>query len=103
MSRPHEALTAYKTAANSWDRPAAAQARLREIALRSVIGRLNRAEVISELEGLAVTWRGDQTEVETLQLLAKLYTEESRFRDAFYTMRTAMLAHPNSGDGAAHP
>ena len=75
---------------------AAAEGRLREIALRSVIGGLNRAEAISELEGLAVTWRGDQTEMETLQLLARLYTEESRFRDAFYTMRTAMLAHPNS-------
>ncbi|HET7678988.1 MAG TPA: tetratricopeptide repeat protein [Xanthobacteraceae bacterium] len=96
LGRTHEALTAYRTAANSSDRPAAAQARLRQIALRALLGDLSRREVISELERLAVTWRGDQTEVETLQVLARLYTEESRYRDAFYTMRSAMLAHPNS-------
>jgi tetratricopeptide (TPR) repeat protein len=96
LGRPQEALTAYKSAAESWDRPSAAQARLRQIALRYILGDLKRAEVISDLESLAVTWRGDQTEVETLQLMARLYTEENRYRDAFYVMRTAMGAHPNS-------
>jgi tetratricopeptide (TPR) repeat protein len=96
LGRTHEALTAYRTAADSWDRPAAAQARLRQIALRALLGDLSRREVISELESLAVTWRGDQTEVETLQILARLYTEENRYRDAFYVMRTAMRAHPDS-------
>jgi tetratricopeptide (TPR) repeat protein len=96
LGRAQEALAAYKSAADSWDRPAAAQARLRELALRNVLGDLNRAQFLAELEGLAVTWRGDQTEVETLQLMARLYTEENRYRDAFYVMRTAMGAHPNS-------
>jgi hypothetical protein len=96
MRRPDEALAAYKTAAESRDRPTAAEARLREITLETAAGSLKRADVISELEGLAVTWRGDQTEVRTLQLLARLYTEESRFRDAFYTMRSAKVAHPTS-------
>jgi len=31
-----------------------------------------------------------------LQVLAKLYTEEARYRDAFHVMRIAMKAHPNS-------
>jgi tetratricopeptide (TPR) repeat protein len=96
LGRVPEALTAYRSAAESWDRPAAAQAQLRQIALRAAIGDLKRPEVISQLESLAVTWRGDETEVETLQLLARLYTEENRFREAFHIMRTAMLAHPNS-------
>jgi tetratricopeptide (TPR) repeat protein len=96
LGRANEALTAYRTAADSWDRPAAAQARLRQIALRALLGDLSRREVISELESLSVTWRGDQTEVETLQILARLYTEENRYRDAFYIMRTAMRAHPDS-------
>jgi tetratricopeptide (TPR) repeat protein len=96
LGRTNEALTAYRTAADSWDRPAAAQARLRQITLRAMLGDLSRREVISELESLAVTWRGDQTEVETLQILARLYTEENRYRDAFYVMRTAMRAHPDS-------
>jgi hypothetical protein len=96
LGRANEALAAYRTAADSWDRPAAAQARLRQIALRALLGDLSRREVISELESLSVTWRGDQTEVETLQILARLYTEENRYRDAFYIMRTAMRAHPDS-------
>src|SRR6202007_156457 len=41
-------------------------------------------------------WRGDETETEGLKLLAHLYTEDSRYRDAFHVMRTALLAHPNS-------
>jgi tetratricopeptide (TPR) repeat protein len=96
LGRANDALGAYRAAAESWDRPTAAQAKLRQIALRAILGDLSRREVISELESLSVTWRGDQTEVETLQILARLYTEESRYRDAFYIMRTAMLAHPNS-------
>jgi hypothetical protein len=41
-------------------------------------------------------WRGDETEIEALQLLAHLYIEDERYRDAFYVMRTALTAHPNS-------
>jgi hypothetical protein len=41
-------------------------------------------------------WRGDETEVEGLKLLANLYTTDGRYREAFHTMRTAMMAHPNS-------
>jgi hypothetical protein len=41
-------------------------------------------------------WRGDQTEIEGMQLLARLYTEEGRYRDAFTLMRAALRAHPNS-------
>jgi hypothetical protein len=55
-----------------------------------------RKDVIHELETLTTVWRGDETEVEGLKLLAHLYTEDGRYRDAFHVMRTAMLAHPNS-------
>jgi hypothetical protein len=64
--------------------------------LRYQLGDLKRPDVISELEQLTTVWRGDETEVEALQLLAMLYTEEARYRDAFYVMRTALKAHPNS-------
>lgn len=40
-------------------------------------------------------WRGDETEIEALQLLARLYTEEHRYRNSFYVMRSAMAAHPD--------
>jgi tetratricopeptide (TPR) repeat protein len=96
MGRRAEALSAYRAAADSWDRPAAAQGRLRAIVLRYRAGELKRADVIGELETLTTVWRGDETEAEALQLLARLYTEEGRYRDAFHIMRTALTAHPRS-------
>jgi len=96
MGRTEDALAAYRTAADSWDRPAAAQGRLRETVLRYRLGDLKRDGVISELETLTTIWRGDETEIEALKVLAHLYTEDGRYRDAFYVMRSAMAAHPDS-------
>jgi tetratricopeptide (TPR) repeat protein len=96
LGRMEDALRAYQAAADSWDRPIAAQGRLRELLLRRTLGNLARSDAISELETLTTVWRGDETEVEALQLLARLYTEDSRYRDAFRIMRTVLAAHPNS-------
>jgi tetratricopeptide (TPR) repeat protein len=96
MGRTEDALAAYRTAADSWDRPAAAQGLLRETALRYRLGDLKRDDVINQLESLTTIWRGDETEIEALKLLAHLYTEDGRYRDAFYVMRSAMAAHPDS-------
>ncbi len=95
MGRTEDALAAYRVAADSWDRPAAAQGRLRESLLRYSLGDLNRQDVVSELESLTTVWRGDETEIEALQVLARLYTEDGRYRDSFYVMRSAMAAHPD--------
>ena len=96
LGRSEEALSAYRTAADSWDRPAAAQGRLREAALRYTLGDLKREDVISELETLTTIWRGDDTEIGALEILARLYTEDRRYRDSFYVMRSAVAAHPDS-------
>jgi len=96
LGRSGDALVDYRLAAASPVRPAAAQGRLRETALRYHLGDLKRAEVIADLEELTTIWRGDDTEIEALQILARLYTEEGRYRDAFHVMRTAITAHPNS-------
>jgi tetratricopeptide (TPR) repeat protein len=96
LGRLEDALAAYRTAADSWDRPAAAQGRLRETVLRYELGDLKRDDVISTLETLTTIWRGDETEIESLKILAHLYTEEGRYRDAFYVMRSAMAARPDS-------
>ncbi len=107
LGRRQEALASYRLASESWDRPSATQGKLRELSLRYAMGNLPKAEAISELESLTTTWRGDETEVEALQILGRLYTEEGRYRDAFHVMRTALTAHPNSDltrriqDGAA--
>jgi tetratricopeptide (TPR) repeat protein len=96
MGRKEDALAAYQTAADSWDRRAAAQGQLRETLLRYAIGDLKRDDVISQLETLTTIWRGDETEIEALQMLARLYTADGRYRDSFYVMRSALAAHPNS-------
>ncbi|MGA7787697.1 MAG: tetratricopeptide repeat protein, partial [Xanthobacteraceae bacterium] len=96
LGRKEDALAAYRTAADSWDRPAAAQGQLRETVLRYKLGDLARDAVISKLETLTTIWRGDETEIEALKVLAHLYTEDGRYRDAFYTMRSAMAARPDS-------
>lgn len=96
LGKTEEALKHYRIAAESPDRPSAAQGQLRELALRYDLGDLKRDEMISELETLTALWRGDETEIEALHKLARLYTEEHRYRDAFHVMRTALRAHPNS-------
>jgi hypothetical protein len=96
LGRTEDALRAYRAATDSWDRPAAAAGRLREILLQHARGNINRPDAIIDLETLTTIWRGDETEAEALQLLARLYTEEGRYRDAFRVMRTALAVHPHS-------
>ena len=96
LGRTEDALASYRAAAVSSDRRAAAQGRLRETVLAFATGSMGRKDVINDIETLTTVWRGDETETEGLKLLAHLYTEDSRYRDAFHVMRTALLAHPNS-------
>jgi tetratricopeptide (TPR) repeat protein len=96
LGRNEDALTNYRAAAASDDRRSAAAGRLHEVMLRYALGDMPRKEVIDQLETLTTIWRGDETEAEGLKLLAHLYTEEGRYRDAFHVMRAAMLAHPDS-------
>jgi tetratricopeptide (TPR) repeat protein len=91
-----DALAAYRRAAASKDRRAAAQGQLRDLVLRSKLGDLNDKDLVSQVEMLTTSWRGDETEAEGLKVLAHHYTREKRYRDAFHVMRTALLAHPNS-------
>ncbi|HET7850129.1 MAG TPA: tetratricopeptide repeat protein [Pseudolabrys sp.] len=96
LGRNEEALAAYHSAVESDDRRAAAEGHLHEIELKFSSGEMSRDDAIRALETLTTVWRGDDTEVEGLKLLAHLYTEEKRYRDAFHVMRSAMMAHPNS-------
>jgi len=96
LGRTEDALASYRAAAASSDRRAAAQGRLRETVLAFSNGGMGRKDVINDIETLTTVWRGDETETEGLKLLAHLYTEDGRYRDAFHVMRTALLAMPNS-------
>ena len=96
LGRNDDALNNYRAAGESTDRRAASQGRLREIALMNAKGEMPRKDAIGALETLTTVWRGDETETEGLKLLAHFYTEDSRYREAFHVMRTALMAHPNS-------
>jgi tetratricopeptide (TPR) repeat protein len=96
MGHAEQALSAYRSAADSPDRPAAAQGQLRELALRYALGDLKREDAVNELETLTTLWRGDETEAQALEILARLYTEQGRYRESFNVMRAAAVAHPDS-------
>lgn len=96
LGRLSEALALYQTASGSDERPIAARATLREIALRQSVGEMKREEAATALERLTTAWRGDETEAEALQLLSRMYAEDGRYRDAFQVMRTALAVYPRS-------
>jgi tetratricopeptide (TPR) repeat protein len=96
LGRNNDALAKYDTAAEAHAGPATAQGKLRQIELLYRLGQMTRPETVAALETLTTLWRGDETEAEGLRLLAHLYTQEGRYREAFHVMRVAFLAHPNS-------
>ncbi|AWM02270.2 tetratricopeptide repeat protein [Bradyrhizobium amphicarpaeae] len=96
LGHDKDALDDYRFAAASADRPAAAEAKQLEIALRQKRDEIGKDEALSELETLSMTWRGDSIEVRTLQILSKMYAEGGRYRDALTAARTATRLQPNS-------
>jgi tetratricopeptide (TPR) repeat protein len=96
LGHDKDALDAYKVAEESEDRAAAAEAKLLEIALRQKRDEMSQADVLRELETLAVTWRGDGVEVRTLSMLAHIYSETGRYAESFAATRNATRLQPNS-------
>src|SRR5918911_478842 len=82
--------------ARPWRRAAAAEARLRLTELLADDGRLDLAEAVRTLEGLAATWRGDDTELKALRLLADLQVRRRDYRGAFETLKAATRIAPDS-------
>ena len=101
LGTDRDALDAYRYAVASADRQAAAEARVREVALKQKRGELGQAEVLRELELLSVMWRGDGIEVQTQQTLARIYSETGRFAEAFAATRVATRLQPNSPESRA--
>ena len=71
-------------------------ARRVEVLLRQKRNEINQADVARELELLSVMWRGDAIELKTLSVLAKIYSDTSRYSDAFAATRAATRLQPNS-------
>jgi hypothetical protein len=96
LGHDKDALDEYRFAANSADRPSAAEGRLLEVLLRQKRGELGKAEVLRELETLSAIWRGDGIEVQTLQTMARIYADSGRYAESFVATRTATRLQPNS-------
>lgn len=95
LGRSDRAESFYDTAAKTNDGPAAAEARYKLIELKMVRGEYNRPKAIERLEALTFGWRGDRIELDSNRLLARLYVEEARYREAFRLLDAALLAQPN--------
>src|SRR6478609_2565067 len=96
LGHDKDALDDYKFAVGSSDRPAAAEAKQLEVALRQKRDEISKEDALRELETLSMTWRGDSIEVKTLQMLSQLYSENGRYRDALTAARTATKLQPNA-------
>lgn len=96
LGHDKDALDDYKLAVASSDRPAAAEAKQLEIALRQKRDEIGKEEALRELETLSMTWRGDAVEVKTLQMLSRMYADSGRYRDALTAARTATRLQPNA-------
>ncbi|CUT14742.1 FIG00741759 hypothetical protein [Bradyrhizobium sp.] len=96
LGHDKDALDDYKFAVGSSDRPAAAEAKQLEVALRQKRDEIGKEDALRELETLAMTWRGDSIEVKTLQMLSQMFAENGRYRDALTAARTATKLQPNA-------
>lgn len=96
LGREKGALIDYRTAIASSDRASASEAKLYEVELAMKRGEMSSEQAQADLETLSMTWRGDSIEVKTLQLLARIYDKENRFRDSLMAARLATRLQPNS-------
>jgi tetratricopeptide (TPR) repeat protein len=96
LGHEKDALDDYKFSVGSTDRQAAARAKLLEIALKQKRNEISREDALRELETLAMIWRGDATEVKTLQMLAQIYDDTGHYAESLQAVRTATKLEPNS-------
>jgi hypothetical protein len=91
-----DALDEYRFAIGSANRAAAAEGKLLEIALRQKRDEITQQDALRDLELLSMTWRGDEIEVKTLQILSQMYSDAGRFAESLAAARMATKLQPNS-------
>jgi len=96
LGRDKEALAGYEEITGSTDREWASEAMLQSLALRQKRREISDEDALKRLETLAVTWRGDEIELETLQQLSRIYARSNRYLDAFAAARLAARLNPAS-------
>jgi tetratricopeptide (TPR) repeat protein len=96
LGHDKDAQSEYKTAIESPDRAAAAEARLLDITLRQRRDEISQADALRELETLSVVWRGDAIEVRALQMMARIYTDTGHYGESLAAAKAATRLQPNS-------
>ena len=96
LGHDKDAVDQYKLAVESSDRAAAAEGKLRDIALKQRRDEISQPDALRELETLQATWRGDGIEVRTQQMLERIYADSGRYGEAFAAARIATRLQPNS-------
>ncbi len=96
VGRFDRARTLYEAVGEMDEGAASAEALFRLVQMRYARGDLARVKVIERLETLAVMWRGDSIELETIRFLGRLYVAESRYRDAFQLLDAALVVDPEA-------
>ncbi|WP_436637288.1 hypothetical protein [Microbaculum sp. FT89] len=97
LGRTDDAIRVLDDVIGSGDRLLAAQAQLRRAeALHNAYGSARTDEIISDLERLALSWRGDEIELGALRLLANLQAEAYDYYRAFEIMKSATVANSDS-------
>lgn len=59
-------------------------------------GEISSENVLRELAGLSLRWRGDEIELKSLRLLSRLYADDAQYRKSFQTMKAAVLVDRQS-------
>ena len=96
LGHEKDAQNEYKTAIESSDRAAAAEARLLDIMLRQRRDELSQADALRELETLGVMWRGDGVEVRALEMMSRIYSDTGRYAESLAAAKVATRLQPNS-------
>ncbi len=96
LGRDKDALMEYRDAAASSDRLSSSEANLRSIAMRIRNSEIKEDDALHDLEIQSVVWRGDLTEAKSLQLLAKIYVDRSRYSEALAALRVATKLQASS-------
>lgn len=96
LGREKEALAGYDEAAASSNPQASTKARLLALKLRQKRQEIDEEQALRELETLAVAWRGDDVELQTLQQLTRIYAAKNRYNDSLAAARLATRLQPSS-------
>ncbi len=94
--RMERALALYDRVGEGRLGASAIEAQYRALKLRHREGKISAADAAKKLEQLSLMWRGDEVELEVLRMLAAMSVETGNYRRAFETMKTAIVAAPDS-------